>query len=285
MKKEKNNKLPRLDLESIDQSFKKISKDFQFFNQRMIGIGIEFTNKMAGDLFSDKNKRFLYIRNSIQYRLNAIYFHFTLLLDIQKDYHIEINKPPFDKDKSIDYLIKGGNQQYAVFDSIVFHIVSLFDYIACLINYSCSGKYESRIMWNGIVKTSFDSQNYLSNSKLKEIVQKWNNDFIDVLINHRSDIIHYSMDSGNTSYVFDIDKGKRFLYFEAPYKFVRNFRELKKLSKENNIMINYAVDWLIGKTIQAVNDIVNGVSLFIEANRKVPEEKEIFRFRKPDDKQ
>jgi len=284
MKKEENIKLPTLDLEDIDQSFKNISNEFNFFNQRMIGIGIEFTNKMAGDLFSDKNKRFLYIRNSIQYRLNAIYFHFKLLLDIQKKYHNEINKPPSDKDKSIDYLIKGSNQQYAVFDSIVFHIVSLFDYIACLINYSCGGKYESKIMWNGIVKTSFDSQNYLSNSKLKEIVQKWNNDFIDVLFNHRSDIIHYSMDSGNTSHVYDLDKGKQYLYFEAPYKFVRNFRELKKLSKENNIMINYSVDWLIRKTIQAANDIVNGVSVFMEANRKIPKEKEIFRFRKPDEK-
>lgn len=281
MKRDENKILPNLDVADINVCFDEIRKEINEISIRMTSLGFEFINKMGGDLISEKNKRFMNIRNSIQYRLSSILFHFTLLLDIQMSFQDRLDENPFDKEESIKYLILGGEQQYALFDSIVFHIVSLFDYLACLISYSCSGKYESKLKWNGLIKTSFDFNSYLSNSRLKEILQKWNNEFVDTLYNHRSDIIHYNMDFGNTGLYIDPIKNKVYLEIEAPYRFVKKFRELKNISKENKIMINYSVEWFIKKSLLATKDIISGISLLMDTNRKVPKEKEVFIFRKP----
>jgi hypothetical protein len=282
MKKDRNKKLPQLDVTDINISFEEIRKEIAHITDRMTGLGLEFINKIDGNLFSENNKRFMNLRNSIQYRLSSILFHFTQLLDIQIRFQERIDEDPYDKEKSIKWMILGGEQQYALFDSIVFHIVSLFDYLACLINYSCSGKYESKLKWNSIIKTSHDQNSFLANSKLRTILQKWNNEFVDTLYNHRSDLIHYTMDFGNTAYTIDLMKGKASLEIEAPHRFVKNFRELKRVSQENKIMINYSVDWTIKKSLSAVRDIIDGVSEFMETNRKVPKEKEVFLFRKPE---
>ncbi len=228
MEKIDKNKLPKLDISDINISFEEIIKEINHIKNRMTGLGIEFINKMDGNLISEKNKRFMTIRNSIQYRLNAVHFHYTQLLDIQKRFQERIDKDPFDNEKSIKLMILGSEQQYALFDSIIFHIVSLFDYLACLINYSCSGKYESKLMWNGIIRTARDQNSFLANSGLKTILQKWNNEFVDALYSHRSNLIHYNMDFGNAGYTMDLMKGKAALEIEAPYRFVKNFRELKK---------------------------------------------------------
>ncbi|MBI5661260.1 MAG: hypothetical protein HZC46_03835 [Ignavibacterium album] len=280
MKKIENKKLPKRDITDVNISFEEIRKEINQISSRMTELGLEFINKMDGNLISDKNKRFMTIRNSIQYRLNSILFHYTQLLDIQIRFQERIDEDPYDIEKCVKWMVLGGEQQYALFDSIIFHIVSLFDYLACLINYSCSGKFESKLKWNSIIKTSFDQNSFLLNSELKTILQKWNNEFVDTLYNHRSDLIHYNMDLGNTSYIIDIMKGKALLEIEAPYRFVKGFRELKKLSQENKIMINYSIDWAIKKSLSATKEIIKGVSTFMDVNRKVPKERDVFIIKK-----
>ncbi len=49
-------------------------------------------------------------------------------------------------------------------------------------------------------------------------------------------------------------------------------------------MINYSIDWVIKKSLFAAKDIINGVSAFMDINRKVPKEKEVFIFNKPEKK-
>lgn len=284
MKKTERKELPKLDVIDISISFEEIRKEINQINGRMIGLGLEFINKMDGKLISDKNQRFMSLRNSIQYRLNSILFHYTQLLDIQIRFQNKIDKAPYNDENSVKWMILGGEQQYALFDSIIFHIVSLFDYLACLINYSCSGKYAGKLKWNSIIKTSFNKNSFLANSEVKTILQKWNKQFVDTLYNHRSDLIHYNMDFGNTGYVIYLIQGKASLEIEAPYRFVKNFRELKKLSQENKIMINYSIDWVIKKSLLAAQDIINGISIFMDINRKVPKEGEVFLFMKPKNK-
>ena len=61
-----------------------------------------------------------------------------------------------------------------------------------------------------------------------------------------------------------------------------SFKELKKISEENKVGINYAVNWLIKKSIEATTEIINSIFLSMEENRKVPKGKEIFIFKKKD---
>jgi len=78
MKKEENTKLPQIDVTDINISFEEIRNEINQISKRMTGLGIEFINKMRGNFISEKNKTFMILRNSIQYRLSSILFHFRL---------------------------------------------------------------------------------------------------------------------------------------------------------------------------------------------------------------
>ena len=212
------NNLDKLDIKDLDVCLKSIKSQIFSINQRMIGLGLEFVNKMYTNIVSGNNNRFLKIRNSIQYRLNSVLFHFTQLLNIQTFYQKKLDNNP-SPEKYVAYLNQGSDQQYALFDSIVFHIVSLFDYLACLIHYSCSGKFEPKMKWNNIINISRAAKSYLSDSDLKLILQKWNNEFINTLYGHRSDVIHYGGDFGDSGIFLDFKQKKLILDIEAPSVF------------------------------------------------------------------
>ena len=84
------------------------------------------------------------------------------------------------------------------------------------------------------------------------VLQKWHSQFINVLYDHRSDLIHYKMDFGASEYIIDLGKSKANLIIESPHRFINNFKELKKLSAVNQISINYSVEWLIKKSMAAL---------------------------------
>ena len=131
MKKDENKILPKLDVTNINISFKEISNEINQISGGMTGLRIEFINTMGGNLISEKNKRFMILRDSIQYRLNSILFRFKFLLDVQQRFKNRIDQDPFNNEKSHEHLFLGSEQQYALFDSIIFNIVSIFDYLAC----------------------------------------------------------------------------------------------------------------------------------------------------------
>ena len=80
MGKEENRNLPKLDITDVNFSLGEISKEINYISSRMIGLGIEFVNKMSGGFISEKNDRFFKLRNNIQFRLSSILFHFSLLV-------------------------------------------------------------------------------------------------------------------------------------------------------------------------------------------------------------
>lgn len=282
MDKAKKKKLPFLDIDDINKNFDFLRNEINLISSRMGDLGLEYVNKISGQFISLNNDLFFRLRNSIQYRLGAILLHFTLLLDIQMNFQERIDEDPFNQEESIKWMILGAEQQYALFDSIVFHIISLFDYLGNLIDYILGGKSQSRLKWNGVIHLSYDNKSSLSKLPIKNVLQKLHSDFINILYNHRSDLIHYKMDFGDSSYSIDLNKGKAKLRIEAPHRFTKNFKELKKIAQENKISINYAIDWLIRKSIEATKEIINSIFTTMEENRKVPKEKEIFLFKKKD---
>lgn len=279
---ESKKKLPFLDIQDKEKSFDHIRTEINFISNRMVGLGLEYINKVSGQFKSTNNDHFFRLRNSIQYRLGAILFHFTLLLDIQNRFQSLIDKDPFNKEESIKCMVLGSEQQYSLFDSIVFHIISLFDYLGNLIDYIFCGKFQSRLKWNGVIKISYTNNSAISKLELKNIIQKWHSNFINILYSHRSHLIHYKMDFGAISFTLDLGKSKAKLRIGAPHLFLKNFRYLNEKFNEYKIGINYATDWLINQSLEATKEIINSISVSMEENRKIPKEKEIFIFKKND---
>lgn len=257
-------KLPWLDVMDLDTSFENIRKGIALIEKRIDDLGFEYVNKIKGENLFTKNDSIYRLRNSIQYRLRAILFHFTLLLDIQIKFQERIDEDPYNKEESIKWMILGKEQQYALFDSIIFHIISLFDYLGNLIDYILCGKSQSRLKWNGVIGYSYDKNSLLSDTSIKYVLQKWHSQFINVLYDHRSDLIHYKIDFGASEYIIDLGKSKANLIIESPYRFINKFKELKNLSAINKISINYSVEWLIKKTMEASEEIIESIFKAIE---------------------
>lgn len=260
MKIEKKNKqkLPWLDVTDLDKCFEDIRNDIALIEKRIHDLGFEYVKKIKNQIIFSKNESVYKLRNSIQYRLKAILFHFTLLLDIQIKYQERIDQDPYNKEQSIKWMILDKEQQYALFDSIIFHIISLFDYLGNLIDYILCGKAQSKLKWNGVIGYSHNKNSLLSES-IKYVLQKWHSQFINILYGHRSDLIHYKIDFGDSEYILDLGKSKANLIIESPRFFTNKFKELKKLSAVNKISINYSVEWLIKKSIEASKEIVESI--------------------------
>lgn len=262
--------LPKIDIDDVEKSFNDLRQSILQIHSLMNRIGSDYLNKMNSTLSWDKNNRVFRLRDSITYRIDSILFHYTLLLDIQVRFQERIDQNPFADELSFKYMMLAREQEVFLFDSIVFHIISLYDYLGNLIDYICCNKSQSRLKWNGVTKLLHDNGNSsLQKSDLKLIILKWDKDFVNTLYRHRSDLIHYNLDFGNAGYKMDIPNEKGQLEIAAPYRFVHNFNELKSLSQEKTVMINYAVDWLLKKTMTSVEEIVAGILGYIENNGKL----------------
>jgi hypothetical protein len=134
------NKKNIIDIKDIQTEFTKINNDFLLLNNRLIALAMDYKHYI-NDHISENN---IYtLRDDIIYRLHSAQFHLELLFshisNIEKAIEEQtINKTP--NQTSIIGSIPFYTQQItSLFDSFIYHTVSVFDYISTLANY-ISGK-------------------------------------------------------------------------------------------------------------------------------------------------
>lgn len=260
-------KLQYLDLENIDKSFKEVQAHINKVTKTFERVTFLYMARKTSVQDFDKFKKYLELRNLINYRLHCVLYHLTFLLDVQLGFQYRIDKEPFDDEEQIKGMILGREQCLSLFDSIIFHSNSMYDYLANLIEYLYGNRYSHNKKWNGLLD-SIKNNSIQIELPLKDLLNNTHNGFINKLYGYRSDVIHRKADSSSSECSIDLTNNSSILKFGAPKKFCKIFYDLRQLSITHQLSINYVTIWLIKKSFDIVNNILKTIIKIEELNNK-----------------
>lgn len=252
---------------NLQSEMDQISKDFEIIYQNMIAIGIDYRNKLDPN---PDDRRIFEFRDNILYRLNATKLHINILVGLLNNLDEELENIYFRESGTFQmklHLDSRRSDISSLFDSVIFHIVSTFDYVSNLVGFISMKKYK-KVMWPKLAKAVRDQKNELSRVNYSNLVDNIDRAFVGRLYDHRSYLIHTKNDFKKSSLTIDLLKGKVTNKIISSSTFNKNFIELKSLEKNSDLSISFVLIWLLKKTIESIISIQFSLKDFMEQNKK-----------------
>ncbi|MBO9684050.1 MAG: hypothetical protein J7502_15525 [Flavisolibacter sp.] len=272
---DKNKKI-LLDIEDRQKAFYTISNRVEILNEGFRALYADYLHHI--DIKSGKDE-ILKLKENIDFRLFSSKFHLELLLRqhfaiesrIQGIYQKDPGKVLNEVYPSHPLFDHCEQEITAIFDSIIFHLASVYDYLSAIINFICNKKDKSITKWSQIAKACRDKGNIYNRKNIATVIGSENDNFVDKLYRYRSRVIHEKSDINPISFTLQIASGKTDVKFIATEAIVKSFKFLKEKSKTHNITVSYASEWLIHETIDSIIKVLFGLKEEMEAMSTFPD--------------
>lgn len=232
----------------------------------MIAIGIDYNQYFKRDL---SNKTIYDSRDNIIYRLNATKFHIQILANLLESIDRELSSLYDQKDgvRNVhDHFNKRQSDISALLDSVIFHIISAFDYVSVLVSYVCIQS-NKKLKWTNLAKSARDEQNPFSKLDLGNLIDNLDRNFIGRLYDHRSYLIHISQENRPTRFSINLSNGVVKTKIISSNQFNRNFTKLRK--EEDDLSISYILFWLLRETTDSILKIQVEIKNYMEQNKEI----------------
>ncbi len=267
MKEQKEHK----DVDNIDDKLSDLLNSFSVIDNNMIALAMDYKFYIK-EGFGDNE---IYtIRDSILYRLRSTRLHarilsglFTSLDSELTDLHLKSLKDRKDTIPLQLHFLNREKDISALFDSILFHAVSAFDYVGNLIGFIVSNK--NKLKWTQLAKSCRDEKNEIGKTTMAKLIDNLDRSFVGRLYDHRSYLIHIRNEESSMSYEINLTKGIVKSKIDVTKNFIKNFSELRELSRTHDLSLAYVLFWLLEKTTDSIIDIQFGLKDYMETNRKV----------------
>lgn len=264
-----------IDLADRAQAFKKTDDRLECLREGFYGLAMDYGFHIE-NTWGGQHKIFE-LRDNVVYRFFSSLFHCQLLLkqhyvieqrlsDIYKKNPERITNSVYPKNPNFEYAEK---EISAIFDSIVFHLSSIYDYMSILLNFICSKDKDQTPKWTQISKSARDPKNALNTNDISKIIDKLDREFVIKLYDYRSEIIHRKRDTNEYAFGLKIDTGQftvRFICSDKSRKAFKLFGE-----KELDYTVSYFSMWLINKTADSIAEILLGLKKEVENNSEFPQ--------------
>jgi hypothetical protein len=132
-------------IDIVDDKFEftKIDSEFSLLNNRFIGLAMDYKHYIDSSICDNK----IYtLRDNINYRLYSAKFHSELLFNQIRNIENHTIIRTTNQAPIIGHIPIYTQQITSLFDSFIYHTVSVFDYIATLANYISGNKKEDTIL-------------------------------------------------------------------------------------------------------------------------------------------
>lgn len=265
-----------LDIEDLQFEYSKLKQRSKILSDRFQALNLDFKYNSSIEF----QKLLFKITNDVFFRINSASFHIKLLLDYYEskpksgDDLIDIAKPenlddPILQNARVQNFFNFSSQEASsLFDSVIYHITTLFDYMGCMINliYNLTGTKEQSLKWSALNRTSRDSDKKFHNFNAGKIVRDLNNDFVEPLYKYRSILIHNRSDICSISMTLRNQEPSIIFRFLATPFLCKSFYPLRKLNQENELTLRYSVFWLINRTYDAINEMLFSIKKDFDTN-------------------
>lgn len=264
-----------LDVPDKQASFDNIAKKLEIIDKGLRAMSLDYrhhldsSNSYTGGIYD--------LRENVSYRLFSAQMHYLLLLKQHLKFENEMDKFMIEDPQKVlgDYYPQNPLFRFAarevnsLFDSLVFHLASVYDYFAAAINYACKKKVTNITYWNKLAKSCRDKNNSYSKLGISKAIIDETLNFIDPLYNYRSRVIHEKSEMLDVKVSVAFKTGKTSSKFFIAKSLISHFSYLREENKESNITIIYAADWLISQSL-------NSISRILVAFKKEMEEQSTF---------
>ncbi len=264
------------DVEDVNQAFAQLSKKLEKLNSRFLALGMDYQHYIDNRLIQ---KEIYDLRDNVTYRFFSARFHVEILLrhhfqverrlsEIFQKEPSKITNQVFPSNPIFDYAER---EISSLFDSIVYHLGSIFDYLATLTNYICGEQRIQYIKWTQLTRSARDSKNEFNKKPISNLILQLDRELVDKLYGHRSYLIHKKADISRSRISLHISqKGEKFTAdFFSTDKLNKSFGFLKKLQQTHEISMKFVALWIVEEVIDATTEILFALKHEMETNRKV----------------
>ncbi|MFT5821529.1 MAG: hypothetical protein ACI8ZM_002782 [Crocinitomix sp.] len=265
-----------LDIDNPKEEFDKLTDRFKLLEKRLQAVAMDYKyyiNKDLGD-------NVIYdMRDSISYRLYSARFHCQLLLE--HHHRIEDRLMRLHKNKGAKEFFNSGydlrmiqiqsiKETYSIFDSMMYHLVSIYDYLFRMINFAHGKTILKNPKWNIFLnKKNRRNFEYCSEEMIDKL-EKIDQDFVYPLLGHRSHLIHNEEDTGEFKLDYNLSGENFVASFFATDLFKSNFPDIINGKENCELTIKYSAFWLISKTIETATEVLFELRDEMIKNKKIP---------------
>jgi len=258
---------PTVDIKDRKIEFQKIIEKNHALSNGLTALGLDYSYYINSYFTGDK-KIYSY-RDNLNYRINAAIFHIRLLL--QK--HDEIDKiaPKLFSDlrntrEFHHYIFQSEMEINALFDSIIFHISSIFDYLSLLILYVCLPKTPEEKMWSQLLKSMRDLKNPMSKKIAATIIKQVDDELVKKFNDYRADLIHKKGDTFKSIFSIEIASGKTKSLIFASEKLLKPFK--KHFDGDSSYTITYFTFLIFNEVMDSIAKIISELKKELENSEK-----------------
>lgn len=247
-----------IDISNDKSEFAKIDSEFSLLNNRFIALAMDYKQYIDSSIIDNK----IYtLRDNINYRLLSSKFHLELLLNhimyIEKDVENHTIIRTHNQAPIIGKFQIYTQQITSLYDSFIYHIVSVFDYIGTLANYISGKKKDNTLMWTQLAKSVRDKKNIFSQKRFSTVIDQIDREFVGKLYDHRSLLIHRKADLGGFKLIHSLGYQETLTTtFFAGKSVIKSFKELKESNKQGDITLRYVAIWIVNEVIKNITDIL-----------------------------
>jgi len=271
----------------MDTKFLDIEKENRHSDFDQIHKGIERAEVGVGaicimyDEHSDDKNSFeniLRLKQNIHYRLSSARFQYRIFLqELYKSEHYLLELLKKDSQKFDGFIM--GNPFFerieaelsSIFDGIIFNITSVFDYFSHIICYICKSDKQSTVYWNKLAKLARGKDNEIGKLKIATVIDDLDRKFIGRLYDYRSRLIHNERDEHKFSGTEIIEEEKMDFNINILSSHILLSKKYLKIVKDENpnfdeITLTYTSSWLIRKTLNDIELLINALVIEIKSN-------------------
>ena len=214
---------------------------------------------------SDDGKHEIYeLRDNINYRIRSANLHFYLLLE--KKFEIEDRFAQMLKENQTVFNgFMMGNPHFemasdeimSIYDSIIFHLSSCFDYLARLTQFIFGKNPESKLEWIALVGHCYNAESEFSKRVFIENVKKVDSEFVSKFNDYRAELIHRKKSTSFANVKWELKSGKVTTQFKCSDKIKSNLKKI--IDKTEDYCITYASYQLIKQTLLKIAFVLEGM--------------------------
>ena len=204
------------------------------------------------------------LRDSINYRIRSANLHFYLLIVRKFEIENRFAKMLKDKPTVFNGFIMGNphfemasDEIMAIYDSIIFHLSSCFDYLAMLTQFVFGKNPQTKLQWITLVKHCHNNKSEFANRKFVENIKKVDSEFVSKFNDYRAELIHRKKSTAFANVSWELNSGKVTTQFKCSEKIKSNLKKI--IDKDLEYCISYASSELIKQTLLKIADVLNGM--------------------------
>lgn len=233
-------------------------------HRQVVNTGLAFLQVQACRGLSDDRRRrdqdLVYsLRNSIQYRTDAVAWHASMLELLHRSAIRKLAASYPDQRAEYDIVFQVSNELHFVFDDLAFNAVALFDYVANFVGFALHGEHRRKAKWDRIQKYARDgvyeakenASARVAGSRVGKQLLASHSALVDQLSEYRHRLIHQEAlmgkahskavftPAGTSEYRVDFE-----LLVTVPAEFTKRLPESGPTGRDARTSIVHAGRWL-----------------------------------------